>query len=45
VEHEFSTIEGVVEDVVDIILNIKRIVIRLDGRRAEDPLPLRQGSR
>ncbi len=31
VEHEFSTINGVVEDVVDIILNIKRIVIALDG--------------
>jgi DNA-directed RNA polymerase subunit alpha len=31
VEHEFSTISGVVEDVVDIILNIKRIVVRMDG--------------
>jgi DNA-directed RNA polymerase subunit alpha len=31
VQHEFSTISGVVEDVVDIILNIKRIVIRLEG--------------
>ncbi|HWB89813.1 MAG TPA: DNA-directed RNA polymerase subunit alpha [Acidimicrobiia bacterium] len=31
VEHEFSTIPGVVEDVVDIILNIKRIVVQLDG--------------
>lgn len=31
VEHEFSTINGVVEDVVDIILNIKRVVIRMDG--------------
>ena len=30
VEHEFSTIKGVVEDVVDIILNIKRIVVRMD---------------
>ena len=28
VEHEFSTIEGVVEDVVDLILNIKQIVVR-----------------
>ena len=25
VDHEFSTIKGVVEDVVDIILNIKKI--------------------
>ncbi|HUG32337.1 MAG TPA: DNA-directed RNA polymerase subunit alpha [Acidimicrobiia bacterium] len=31
VEHEFSTIAGVVEDVVDIILNIKRIVVHLEG--------------
>jgi len=31
VEHEFSTINGVVEDVVDMILNIKRIVIRMEG--------------
>jgi DNA-directed RNA polymerase subunit alpha len=30
VEHEFSTIQGVVEDVVDIILNLTRIVIRMD---------------
>ena len=31
VEHEFSAIEGVTEDVVDIILNLKRVVIRMDG--------------
>jgi DNA-directed RNA polymerase subunit alpha len=31
VQHEFSTIDGVVEDVVDIILNIKQIVVRLEG--------------
>jgi DNA-directed RNA polymerase subunit alpha len=31
VQHEFSTIDGVVEDVVDIILNIKQIVIRMEG--------------
>jgi DNA-directed RNA polymerase subunit alpha len=30
VEHEFSTVSGVVEDVVDIILNIKRIVVQMD---------------
>ena len=30
VEHEFSTVPGVVEDVVDIILNIKRIVVRME---------------
>jgi DNA-directed RNA polymerase subunit alpha len=31
VEHEFSTVGGVVEDVVDIILNIKRVVVSMDG--------------
>lgn len=30
VEHEFSTVDGVVEDVVDIILNLKRVVILLE---------------
>jgi len=29
--HEFSTVEGVVEDVTDIILNIKGLVVRLEG--------------
>ena len=28
--HEFSTIPGVVEDVTDIILNIKRLIVRLE---------------
>ncbi|RLS91970.1 MAG: DNA-directed RNA polymerase subunit alpha [Planctomycetota bacterium] len=31
VTHEFSTIPGVLEDVVDIILNIKGIVVAMDG--------------
>ncbi len=35
VEHEFSTIPGVVEDVVDIILNIKRVVVRMHGTDTE----------
>ncbi len=30
VQHEFSTVDGVVEDVVDLILNIKQIVVRMD---------------
>ncbi len=30
VSHEFSTIPGVTEDVVDLILNIKKIVIRME---------------
>jgi DNA-directed RNA polymerase subunit alpha len=35
VEHEFSTIPGVVEDVVDIILNIKRVVVRLEDNEIQ----------
>ena len=31
VEHEFSTIEGVVEDVTDIVLNIKKLRLRLNS--------------
>lgn len=30
--HEYSSLEGVREDVVDIILNIKRLAISLEGR-------------
>lgn len=30
VAHEFTTVPGVVEDVVDIILNLKRLVLRMD---------------
>ena len=31
VDHEFSVLPGVVEDVTDIILNLKQIPIRLHG--------------
>ena len=31
VAHEFSSIDGVLEDVTDILLNIKGIVVKLDG--------------
>lgn len=31
VQHEFSTIPGVVEDIVDIILNLKQVVLRMEG--------------
>src|SRR6187401_3129018 len=31
-EHEFASLEGVFEDVTDIILNIKRLRIRYSGR-------------
>jgi DNA-directed RNA polymerase subunit alpha len=37
VQHEFSTIPGVVEDVVDIILSLKQVVLRID---AEGPQTL-----
>ena len=29
--HEFSSIDGVIEDVTDIILNVKGLVVRLEG--------------
>ena len=32
VVHEYSAIEGVQEDVIDILLNIKNIAIRLNAR-------------
>lgn len=31
VDHEFTSIQGVVEDVTDIILNVKKLVVRLQG--------------
>lgn len=31
VDHEFSSIKGVMEDVTDIVLNIKSLVVRLTG--------------
>jgi len=38
IEHEFSTIDGVYEDVADIILNIKKLVIRM---HTEEPKTIR----
>jgi DNA-directed RNA polymerase subunit alpha len=38
VQHEFSTMPGVLEDVVDIILNIKGLVVSLD---ADEPKTMR----
>ncbi|HMU90773.1 MAG: DNA-directed RNA polymerase subunit alpha [Pseudomonadales bacterium] len=32
VDHAYSTIEGVREDVVEIMLNLKNVAIRMDGR-------------
>ena len=35
VKHEFSTITGVVEDVADIILNLKEVVLKYEGEERE----------
>jgi DNA-directed RNA polymerase subunit alpha len=40
VAHEFSTIEGVKEDVTDIVLNLKDIVCRMHGETDEIEVPL-----
>ncbi len=40
VRHEFSTIEGVTEDVTDIILNLKGIVCRMHSDATEIEAPL-----
>ncbi len=40
VAHEFSTIEGVTEDVTDIVLNLKEIVCRMHSDAAEIEAPL-----
>ena len=36
VSHEFVSIDGVLEDVTDILLNIKGIVLRLDGEGLQE---------
>ncbi|MSR45857.1 MAG: DNA-directed RNA polymerase subunit alpha [Planctomycetes bacterium] len=38
VQHEFSPLDGVREDVVDVVLNVKGVLVRLAG---EGPVPLR----
>jgi DNA-directed RNA polymerase subunit alpha len=38
VQHEFSTIEGVVEDVTEIVLNVKKLLVSLES---SDPVRLR----
>ncbi len=40
VAHEFSTIEGVTEDVTDIVLNLKGIVCRMHSDASEIEAPL-----
>src|SRR3982751_6681372 len=41
-EHEFSSLRGVMEDVTDIILNVKSLVVKLD---ADEPKTMRLTSR
>src|SRR5256714_7370340 len=40
VAHEFSTIDGVKEDVTDIVLNLKDVVCRMHGETDEIEAPL-----
>jgi len=35
VMHEFSTIPGVVEEMIDIILNLKKLILRLEGKESK----------
>ena len=41
-EHEFSSLRGVMEDVTDIILNVKGLIVKLD---ADEPKEMRLTSR
>ncbi|MEN8148277.1 MAG: DNA-directed RNA polymerase subunit alpha [Planctomycetota bacterium] len=34
VQHEFTSMDGVVEDVTEVILNLKRLLVRLDNERS-----------
>ncbi len=38
--HEYSAIEGVQEDVIEILLNLKTVALRMQGSRAEATLKL-----
>ena len=40
--HEYSTLDGVQEDVVDILLNVKSVVFKLQGNRTEAVLSLKK---
>ncbi|MCW5765360.1 MAG: DNA-directed RNA polymerase subunit alpha [Phycisphaeraceae bacterium] len=42
VQHEFSTIPGVLEDVTDIVLNLKGLVVRMEG---DEPKTLKLAAR
>ena len=45
VDHEFTSIHGVVEDVTDIILNVKKLVVRLQGDEPQDHQGFRRQGR
>jgi len=38
--HEYSTLEGVQEDVIEILLNLKTVALRMQGSRSEATLKL-----
>jgi DNA-directed RNA polymerase subunit alpha len=40
VQHEFSTVDGVVEDIVDLLLNLKQVVLRIDASETQQTLYL-----
>jgi DNA-directed RNA polymerase subunit alpha len=42
-EHEFSSLQGVMEDVTDIILNVKNLVVKLEGDEPKTMKLLAQG--
>lgn len=35
VQHEFSTVPGMLEDVTDVVLNVKSVVVKLEGDEAK----------
>jgi DNA-directed RNA polymerase subunit alpha len=42
VQHEFSSLRGVMEDVTDIVLNVKQLIVRMEG---EEPRTMRLAAR
>ncbi|MFH1329052.1 MAG: DNA-directed RNA polymerase subunit alpha [Actinomycetota bacterium] len=40
VQHEFSTVDGVVEDVVDLLLNLKQVVLAIEATEPQHTLYL-----
>ncbi|MBW2185082.1 MAG: DNA-directed RNA polymerase subunit alpha [Deltaproteobacteria bacterium] len=42
--HEFSTVPGVTEDVTDIILNLKSVLLRLEGQESRNVRIVKKGA-